>query len=66
MYEVDGIGGLYPEGCTLRTQTANAAIERYRALRIACGQVAVRDRNGAPLSVERLVGLAKEELTSEV
>ncbi len=66
MYEVDGIGGLYPEGCTLRTQTAHAAIERYRALRIACERVALRDQSGAPLSVERLIVLAKEELTSEV
>jgi len=66
MYLITGQGGLYPEGCAFRTLTANGAIERYQAVRIACGRGVVRDSSGKRLSVPRLARLAEDELTSEV
>jgi hypothetical protein len=66
MYLITGRGGLYPEGCAFKTRTANGALERYRAVRVACGCGVVRDGSGKQLSVPRLVSLAEDELTSEV
>jgi hypothetical protein len=36
-YEIRGHGGLYPEGCSFSSSTAAGAIERYQAVKAACG-----------------------------
>lgn len=66
MYAITGQGGLYPEGCRFVTMTANGAIERYRAVRIACGRAVVRDHVGFQVSAVRLARLAERELTSDL
>ena len=65
-FRISGKGGLYPNGCVFQTQTANAAIERYHAVKVACGAAAVRDRTDKGVSLYQLAAMAEEELYSEV
>jgi hypothetical protein len=65
MYQSTGRGGLYPDGCAFESYTANGAIERYYAVRVACGRAVVRDRLGTELSLAGLSALAEQELTEQ-
>jgi hypothetical protein len=64
-FEIRGAGGLYPEGCVFSADTANGAIERYRAVRAACGKASIHDCRGHRLSSKTLMSLAEAELTSD-
>jgi hypothetical protein len=61
-FEIRGDGGLYPEGCAFTADTANGAIERYHAVRTACGKASVHDHRGRRLSSKALMSLAEAEL----
>ena len=60
-YEIQARGGLYPEGCQVTTRTAAGALQRYRALRLACDTASVRTGEGRQVSVGQLLDLARDE-----
>lgn len=53
-------GGLYPEGHSVMTKSAAGALERYHALKLACGRAIVR-RDGHEVHISELMRLAREE-----
>ena len=61
-YEIRGHGGLYPEGCSFPAATAAGAIERYQAVRAACGG-AQAYISGRRVRRFELVKLAQSELS---
>jgi hypothetical protein len=62
LYEIRGRGGLYPDGVSLPAATAAGAIERYQAIRAACG-AAQAFVAGRRVRRFELVRLAWSELT---